>query len=99
VSLLAVRRELVEANAHPRDAAGARCIWLANPNHCAEARHQRTAVGETEIELQQRSDRQGLFGSDEDAARAHVGAIARDELIEARTLELNPKCDRVAFWA
>jgi hypothetical protein len=90
---------LIEANPHARDAAGARCIWFAHPNHCAQARHQRAAVHETEIELQQRPDGQWLFGSDKDAARAYVCAIARDELIEARTLELDPKCDRVAFWA
>ena len=43
------------------------------------------------------TDRQRLFGADEDAACAYVGTVARDKLIQTRTLELDPECDRIAF--
>jgi hypothetical protein len=99
VSLRPLGGELVKTQPHARDAAGARSIGLANPHHRSQAGHQGSSIRQGKVEAQKRTDREWLLGADKDAACAYIGTVARNKLIQTRTLEFDPECDRIAFWA
>src|SRR5262249_23645146 len=92
--LLALRRQLVEADPHSGRHARAGRVVPADPDYRALARDQRRGVLELKLELQLGSNRQRLLGPDEDAPAAHVDGVALDELIKVRALELDLQRDR-----
>jgi hypothetical protein len=99
VRVLAFGRQLIEAQAHARNVVGPRRVALAHPGHRTKAHQQRRAIRQREVELQGGPDFDRLLGANEEAAWTHINAIAVDEIVQRRALELDAKCDRVAIRA